>query len=323
MKEKKIKKVLSRREFLAGTGVALLAGLLGGCKETITTTLDKTTTATKTMTETNTATQTMTQISTVTTEGAGDTLKIIASITPIADWVKQIGGEKVEVSIMVPAGYSPHTYEPTPSQMASVSKAGMFVKAGAGMEYEETWMNDIIAMNSNMLVVDCSEGVNILNGDTHIWNSPVNAQQMIMNIYNGFIERDPGNKNYYQSNFETYLEKLETLNSDIISTFNAYQNRNFLIYHPAFAYFASEYGLTQLAIEKEGGEPTAQGIQNCIDQAIEYNLNYVYVAPQFATSYANTIAEEIGGSVIYIDPLPSSYISNMISVAASLALEFE
>ncbi len=314
----KTNKEISRRHFIAGAGALALAGLLGGCKvEPVTETVEKTTTATKTNTET------LTQTSTVISAETSDTLRIIASITPLGDWVKQIGGEKVEVTIMVPAGYSPHTYEPTTSQMVAVSKADMFVKVGAGMEYEETWMGDIISMNDDLLVVDCSEGVTVINGDTHIWNSPVNAQQMVLNIYNGFIERDPNNADYYQSNYESYLSQLETLNNDIIATFEGFENRNYLIYHPAFGYFANTYNLTQIAVEHKGKEPTPQVLQDCIDKAEEYNLNYVYVAPQFATSYAQTVADEINGSVVFVDPLPSLYIANMRSVAAAIALELE
>ena len=307
---------ISRRHFIAGAGALALTGLLAGCKsEIITTTQEKTTTATKTDTET------LTQTSTVTEKG--DALTIIASITPVADFIQQIGGEKVEVTLMVPAGASPHTYEPTTSQMVAVSNADIFVKVGSGVDYEVTWMNDIIAMNANMLVVDCSPGVEIAGSDPHIWNSPVNAQQMVLNIYNGLTGRDPDNADYYQANYESYIQKLDQLDSDITDTFAGFENRNFLIYHPSFGYFASEYNLTQIPIEHQGKEPTPQVIQNCIDQANEYNLNYVYVAPQFATSYAETIADDIGGSVLYIDPLPLSYISNMRSVAASIALELE
>lgn len=289
----KINNMISGRYFLAVVAVLLMALIMGGCNP-----------------------------GTVTKTGS-DRLKIIASITPVADFIQQIGGDKVEVTLMVPAGASPHTYEPTTSQMVSVSEADVFVKVGSGVDYEEIWMNDIIDMNRDMLVVDCSTGVEIVNGDPHIWSSPVIAQQMALNIYNGLTGIDPDNSNFYLSNYESYITKLETLNSDIVSMFAGRENRNFLIYHPSFGYFASEYDLIQIPVEHQGKEPTPQVIQDCIDQARQYNLNYVYVAPQFATSYAETIAAEIAGSVLYIDPLPSSYISNMRSVAASIALELE
>jgi zinc transport system substrate-binding protein len=317
-KKLKINKI-SRRNFLAGTGALLLAGLLGGCKpDAVTTTLDKTTTATKT------ATETLTQVSTVTNTGAGSgNLKIIASITTVGDFVRQIGGNKVDVTIMVPPGYEPHTYEPTTGQMIEVSNAVAYVKVGSGIEFETTWMDNILAQNPDMTIIDCAPGIEIINEDPHVWNSPVNAQQMAMNIYNGLIEIDPANSEYYSANYESYIEELEELHNYITGLFEGYQNRNFLIYHPAFGYFASEYNLIQLSVEEEGKETTAQKIQECIDAAIANNLNYVFASPYETGAYAETIANEIGGSVLYLDPLPSLYIANMRSVAASISLELE
>ena len=310
---------ISRRNFLAGTGALLLTGLLGGCKpDTVTTTLDKTTTATKT------ATETLTQTSTVTNTGTGSgNMKIIASITTVGDFVRQVGGDKVDVSIMVPPGYEPHTYEPTASQMVEVSNAVAYVKVGSGIEFETTWMDNILAQNPNMAVIDCSSGIEIVNGDPHIWNSPVNAQQMVLNIYHALIEIDPENSDYYLANCESYIAELDELDSYIRSLLEGYQNRIFLIYHPSFGYFASEYDLMQLSVEEEGKETTAQKIQECIDAARANNLNYVFASPYETSAYAEAIANEIGGSVLYLDPLPSLYIANMRSVAAAIALELE
>lgn len=258
------------------------------------------------------------------TETAEDGALIIAvSIAPLGDFVQNVGGDNVEVVVMVPPSYSPHTYEPTPSQMAKISEADIYVKVGSGVEFEEAWMDDLIAQNPDMYIIDCSVDITITNNDPHIWNSPVNVQQMVENIYQGLITVDPDNEDIYMANKNGYIADLEELDSYIRETLSGFDNRNFLIYHPSFGYFAAEYGLTQIPVEHEGKEPTPQVIQDCIDKAVEYNLNYVFVAPQFATSYAETIAQEIGGQVLYVDPLPSSYISNMRSVAASIESELE
>jgi zinc transport system substrate-binding protein len=147
--------------------------------------------------------------------------------------------------------------------------------------------------------------------------------QMVENIYQGMIADDPVNADYYRLNKESYAGELEKLDSYIKETLAGFSNRNFLIYHPAFAYFARDYNLTQIAVEHQGKEPTPQVIQTCIDKATQYNLNFVFVAPQFATSYAQTVADETGGRIIYVDPLAANYIANMRSVAASIALELE
>lgn len=300
----KTNNLITRRSFLAGTCAVLLAELLGGCKS-------------------NTVTETLTQTSTVTQKETGGTLKIIASITTVGDFVRQIGGNKVDVAIMVPPGYEPHTYEPTTGQMVTVSNAAAYIKAGSGIEFETAWMDDILALNSKMAVIDCAVGVEIIDEDPHIWNSPLNAQQMCLNIYNGLIAVDPQNSDYYLANYEAYIEELEDLRNYISGLFEGYQNRNFLIYHPAFGYFAAEYNLIQLSIEEEGKETTAHKIQECIDAARANNLNYIFASPYETSAYAQSIADEIHGSVLYLDPLPSLYIANIKSVAASIALELE
>jgi zinc transport system substrate-binding protein len=253
----------------------------------------------------------------------GDKIGVVVSITPLADFVENVGEGKVDVAVMVPPGASPHTYEPKPSQLVKVSKADIFVKAGSGVDFELVWMDKIIRVNPDMLVVDSSQGVALMGEDPHIWNSPVNAKIMVENICDGLIQVDPDNADFYTENMNDYLKELDILDGYIHYKLDRFTNRVFLTYHPSFAYFASEYGLTQLAVEHGGKEPTPRVMQDCIDKANQYNLQYVFVAPQFATQYCEAIAHEIGGQTAPMDPLAEKYISNMGRIADSLALEFE
>ena len=255
--------------------------------------------------------------------GAGDKIGVAVSIVPLADFVENVGGEKVDVTVMVPPGASPHTYEPKPSQLVEVSKAEIFVKVGSGVDFELAWMDRIIKVNSNMLVVDSSQGIELMGKDPHIWNSPVNAKIMVENICDGLIQVDPDNADFYTENMNDYLKELDIVDGYIRYKLDRFTNRAFLIYHPAFAYFAAEYGLTQLAVEHGGKEPTPQVMQDCIDKANQYNLQYVFVAPQFATEYCEAIAREIDGQTAPMDPLAENYIANMGRIADYLALEFE
>ena len=116
---------------------------------------------------------------------------------------------------------------------------------------------------------------------------------------------------------------MEELDSYIHQRLDGFANRNFMIYHPAFGYFADEYDLTQLTIEHEGKSPTPKVIQDCVALAEEHNLSYVFVAPQFATDNAEMIAKEIDGKIVFVDPLSRLYVANMRSVADALALELE
>jgi zinc transport system substrate-binding protein len=248
---------------------------------------------------------------------------IIVTILPQAEFAEKVGGNKVAVTCMVPPGGDPHTYEPTPSQLVDVSKAKVYAEVGSGVDFELVWMDKIIEQNKEMLVIDCSNGIKKMNNDPHIWNSPINAKSMVENICSGLIDLDPDNEDYYTKNKNGYLQELDTLNTYIHERLDNFTNRAFLIYHPAFGYFAEEYNLTQLAIQHGGKDPTPQIIQSCIDLARQYNLSYVFEAPQFATQHAETIAHEIGGQTLFMDPLPTDYISNMRTVADSLSLEME
>ncbi|VUT27510.1 MAG: high-affinity zinc transporter periplasmic component [Candidatus Syntrophoarchaeum sp. GoM_oil] len=248
---------------------------------------------------------------------------VVVTIPPQEEFVKAVGGDYVDITVMVPPGASPHTYEPTPGQLKNLGEADIYFKVGSGVEFENAQMNKIVAMNPEMLVVDGSKGITTIGDDPHIWNSPVNARKMVENFCTGLIQVDHSNADNYTANKDGYLRELDDLDGYIHERLDGFTNRVFMIYHPAFGYFADEYNLTQIAIAHKGKEPTLQVMQSCIDNADKYNLSYVYVAPQFATQNAETIAHEIGGETVFIDPLAKNYIANMQSVAASLSLEME
>ncbi|RCV63504.1 zinc transport system substrate-binding protein [Methanophagales archaeon] len=249
---------------------------------------------------------------------------VIVTIPPQADFVKEIGADHVVVTVMVPPGASPHTYEPTPSQLKAVSKAKIYFKVGSGVEFENVWMNKIRGANPNMQVVDCAKGITKMGKDPHIWNSPVNAKVMVTNTCDGLIKIDPEHEVEYRTNRDIYLQELDDVDAYIHERLDGFTNsRVFMCYHPAFGYFASEYNLTGIAIEHKGKAPTPKVIRNCIDQARQYKLSYVYVAPQFATEDAEVIADAIGGQTVFIDPLPLDYTANMRSIVEALSPEME
>jgi zinc transport system substrate-binding protein len=260
---------------------------------------------------------------------------VAVTILPQAEFVESIGGDKVEVIVMVPSGASPHTYEPTPSQMIALSEAEMYAKVGSGIDFELTWMDELIAQNENMLVVDCSQGIKLQqmtvvdedepagSMDPHIWLSPPNAIIMVQDIAEGLIQIDPDNSAYYRQNRDAYIQQLELLDSDIRQGLSTVTNRVFMVFHPAFGYFASEYDLTMLAIEEEGKEPTPAGLQHLIEQAKEYNIKVIFAEPQYNRQSAEVIADEIGGRVVLIDPLARNYIDNLRALLAEMVQAME
>jgi zinc transport system substrate-binding protein len=274
---------------------------------------------------------------------------VVVSILPQRQFVERIGGDKVDVTVMVPPGASPHTYEPTPSQMKDVDDAKLYAKVGSGVEFETAWMDKILAANDKMLLVDCSKGIQLLEMaehhhhedeeddhheddhdedehddheqgglDPHIWTSVKNVKMMVENIYNSLIQVDPENSQYYMENKNTYLKELDELDSNLEGSFSGLESKKFMVFHPAWGYLANDYGLTQVPVEQEGKEPSAQELAHLIDEAREENIRVVFTSPQFNKATADSIANEIGGTVVMIDPLAEDYVSNMQMVSSEI-----
>jgi len=262
-----------------------------------------------------------------------DKIAVVVTVLPQAEFVENIGGEKVDITVMVPPGASPHTYEPTPSQMTAVTRADMYVKVGSGIDFERVWMEKLIAAGKDMLVVDCAGGIELqamADGgheheglDPHIWMSPLNAAIMVQNIFNGLIQVDPEGRTYYEQNRDDYLAKLQQLDRDIRKGLSGVTNTTFMVYHPAFGYFGREYGLTMFAVEEEGKEPAPASLARLIEHAREHGVKVTFASPQFNPQSARVIADAIGGRVVFIDPLAGEYIMNMRLLLAELVQAVE
>jgi zinc transport system substrate-binding protein len=251
---------------------------------------------------------------------------VAVSILPQAGFVEAIGGDKVEVLVMVPPGADPHTYEVTPDQMTRLSKAKMYAKLGSPIEFELTWLDKLIGVNRSMLVVDCAQGITLIGSqdpdepgsDPHIWLSVKNAEIMVRNICDGLVQVDAENTAYYEENCALYLDKLDTLDKDFATDLSTVNNRKFIVFHPSFGYFARDYGLQQIGVEQEGKEPDADYIVRLIETAKEYGIHVVFASPERSFKSAETIAREIGGRVVIVDPLAKDYIDSMRSIESAM-----
>lgn len=253
---------------------------------------------------------------------------VVVTIPPQKEFVERIGGDRVDVTVMVSSADNLHTYEPTPRQMTAVSHAGMYVKVGSGVEFELVWMGKIIEQSGDISVLDCAEGVDLIemaaehdyeSGDNrqhgaldpHIWMSPLNAEIMVKNICDGLIKIDPEGRSLYENNGDLYLGELTSLHDEISDALAAVEQRIFMVYHPSFGYFAAEYDLIMLPVEEEGKEPTAAGLERLIEQAKKNDIEVIFASPQFKREFVDVIANEIDGTVVLIDPLAEDYIENV------------
>jgi len=253
---------------------------------------------------------------------ASGRIKVAATIAPLGEFVEAVGGDRVTVTVIVPPAAEPHTFEPTPSQMVELAGADLFVKNGAGLEF---WLDRILQANAGAAVVDTSQGIALLNEsegeiDPHIWLSLRNAAVQVRNICSGLSRIDPQNKEFYIKNRDDYLQRLADLDSQLNSTFAGKKSRIFIVHHPAWTYFASDYNLTQVALMQEEKEPGPRYLAEVISLARQNNITTIFVEPQFNPKSAEVIAREMNASVVTLDPLAANYLESMERAGQQIAM---
>jgi zinc transport system substrate-binding protein len=224
------------------------------------------------------------QSSSATSPGnASDRIKVATTIAPLGDFVNAVGGEKVEVTVVVPPGAEPHTFEPTPSLIMGVAKADLYIMNGAGLEF---WMDKLLQANKEMIVVDSSQGIGLLQEsedeiDPHIWLSLRNAAVQVNNICAGLIEVDSQNKDFYIKNRDAYLETLKAMDVELNRTFAGKKNKIFIVHHPAWTYFARDYNLSQVPLMENEKEPGPKYLGEVIALARTNNITTIFVEPEY------------------------------------------
>ena len=258
-------------------------------------------------------------------------IQTISSFYPLYEFAQQVGQDKVDVKLLVPEGVEPHDWEPTIQDVHQIQKSDIVIINGLGFE---NWVESLDEMNYQGVVVDTSDGI-ILNeilddddnhesehahesGDPHVWLNPVLAKAQVQNIADAFSKSDSQNRNYYQKNAQSYMIKLDELDSKIRNDLSDCKS-DFIAFHDAFSYFANEYNLHQhtiIASSDPHGEPTAQTLENVINTARELNLKVIFTEDTVDPRISNVVANEIGGKTLVLSPLEISgegnYISRMI-----------
>ena len=293
------------------------------------------------------------QTQTSTTSTSGEPLDITVSIVPQEYLVEKIGGDRVQVNVMVEPGASPATYEPKPQQMKALSEAEAYVSIG--VPFEKAWMGKIQGANSQMLVIDSAQGIKRMEMvghhhhaeeeaehthedehegekaageghdhaeqtlDPHIWLSPQLVKVQAQNIYQGLVDIEPENEAKYQANLEQFLIEIDQLDRQIKQNLAGIKNRKFIVFHPAWGYFARDYDLEQVPIEVGGQEPSAAELGEIIKEAKEENIKVIFAQPEFSTQSAETIAQEIRGKVLLITPLAPDWSNNLLQVSQTFA----
>ena len=271
--------------------------------------------------------------------GGDGFLKVTVSIAPQKYFVERIGGEFVEVTVMVQPGNNPATYEPKPEQLTQLSESALYF--AIGVPFEDVWLDRIAAANSGMVIVDTVEGIRRLpletahahdDGDVvedpvhnegapdpHIWLSPELVKIQSQSIYRALATADPNHEAVYRDNLAAFVTDIDVLQADIARTLAGVNSRKFMVFHPSWGYFARDFGLEMISIEVGGQEPSAQELARLVEDARAENIRVILAQPEFSTEDAKTIAREIGGGVLLVSPLAEDWLSNLRIVADTFA----
>ena len=244
--------------------------------------------------------------------------KITVSIEPLRYLTEQIVGDRFEVVTMVPKGSSPETYEPTARQMADLSESILYIKVGE-LGFERTWMPRLTSNAPHITVVNSSEGITShIGDDPHSWMSARNAIIMAHNIYEAVKRIDVKDSVLFRQRLDSLCSVIHATDKYIRQTTAQAHCKSFIIYHPALTYFASDYGLEQLALEEHGREPSAAELEQIISTARAKGVKTMFVQREFANRNVDIITNTIGARKVEINPLGYDWNKEMRRIAAEI-----
>jgi len=240
--------------------------------------------------------------------GAGGQVRVVTSLALFGDFIEHVGGDRVQVTALVPGDADPHTYEPAPSQVAKVTKADLVVLNGLGLEQT---LDDLIYNNvrGGAPIVEMAQGLPVIAGDPnegesgnpHLWLNVQYAMRYVERIRDALVEVDPEGADVYRANAAAYLDELDALDKEVATAIESIppERRKLVSFHDAFPYFAERYGLevVGVVVESPGREPSARELANLTDQIRAQGVPTVFAEPEYDAKMLKTVAEDAGVKV--------------------------
>ena len=263
-------------------------------------------------------------------------LGVAVSVLPQKTFVERIGGERVAVQVMVGRGASPDTYDPAPRQLAALAGADVYFRIG--VPFEQPWLPRLSRASPDMEVVDLRQGLELLamdphghgpgeshghghgdSGDPHVWTSPRRVMRMADTILQSLVRMDPEGEEDYRENHRRFIAELEALDAELRERLAPVAGRAFLVFHPSWGYFAADYGLEQIAIQRQGKSPGPAALAGLVQRARQEDIRLVVVQREFSQADAQAMSEAIGAPLVLLDPLSPDYFATMRRAAAVMA----
>lgn len=255
--------------------------------------------------------------------------RVIVSILPQKFLVDKISGGNLPCEVMVPPGGNHETFEPSPRDMARVADASVYYTIGA-LDFEKAWIEKVKAVNPEIEIVNTSKGIQMIEGhshddthnhsqDPHTWLSPAEVKIQAGSICESLCRMSPEDSVTFRRNLRLFTNEADSATVVIKRLLSSHCGNTFIIYHPALAYFAREFGLKQESIEFEGKEPSPVHMREIIDIAQANGIKAILVSREFDTRHAQTIASQIGGELMTFDPMAYDWTTNIIGIASLIA----
>ncbi len=250
------------------------------------------------------------------TEESGK-LSVYTSFYTMYDFAQKIGGDKADITVLVPDGTEPHDWEPAAADMASLQEADLFLYNGAGMEH---WVEDILSSldESPLIAVEASKGIFLREGeheeageaerggmDPHVWLDPRNAKKELETIKNAFVQADAQNASYYEANYEKWASEIDALDEEFRAALSVLPKKEIVVSHEAYGYLCAAYGLTQIGIEglTPDSEPDPGRMAEIIELAREKKVTTIFFEGLLSPDVAEAIAAETGATTAVLSPL--------------------
>ncbi len=229
-------------------------------------------------------------------------INVITSFYPLYEIVKKIGGEKVTIRNIVPAGAEPHEYEPTPKDIVALNEADLVVVNGLGLE---PWAKKALTeLPREVKILNLSEALNA-SSDPHIWLDPVNYSKEAQFVAQKLSEIEPAEANIFQENAQKYIKELQELDQTFKSGLNACGTNNFVTNHAAFGYLAKRYNLNMIAISglSPEAEPSPKEMAELSETIRQKKIKFILTESLVSPKIADTLANETGAQTLILNPL--------------------
>ena len=246
---------------------------------------------------------------------------VFVSVLPQKAIVQALAGDALDVETMVGKGFNPEIYQPSPRQIARLSRAAVYVRAG--MPFEQSWLPRFRNANPSMTVLDMRQGLDLIRdqdqeSDPHIWTDPQLVKQHARLLAAELAKQFPGLEGQLEAGYQALANKLDALDGELQERLAPVKGKTFLVYHPAWSYFARRYHLRQLAVEAHGKEPNSRSLAALIDKARKAGIHRIIVQPQHSSATAKVLARALDAKLVEVDPLDEDIFASLRRLARVL-----